>query len=973
MKTKPLTPTAQLELKQCCQDVLTDALNCVAFASDASFYRLVPQAVARPRDLDEVAALFAWSQRHEVPLVFRAGGTSLSGQSITDGVLVDVSLHWRGFALQGPVEDLAAIVSAQPGVIGGHLNLFLQAQGRKIGPDPASIQSCMVGGIVANNASGMCCGVHQNSYHTLDSLVFMLPDGQSYDTALFVDQQRFAEEQSTLCETLLNLRQQLLANSALGERIRRKYLQKNTTGYSLNAFLDFEDPLAIFSHLLVGSEGTLAFIAEVRLRTCAALPLRSTGLLLFGSVEEACAALPALRQSCQALELMDQASLCSLADAALTPWWPDWSTLKDQNMCALLVECQSESPEALAAQLAALSDTCEAFALLQPVQMTQDATAQAALWKLRKGLYPSVGAVRQQGTAVIIEDVVFPAARLAEGICGVQDLCRTHGYTPEAGTGGIIFGHALDANIHFVLTQAFDSPEAIARYDAFMQDLVAYVLSLDGALKAEHGTGRNIAPFVEAEWGPEAWVMMQTLKQAVDPQGLLNPDVLVNADPRGHLQHLKNLPIVDAEVDRCTECGFCEAVCPSRRLTLTPRQRIVLRRERTRLQAQGSRQELKAFDEAYDYAGLETCATDSLCASACPVGIDTGALVKRLRADGHSRWQRRQAQLAAGQFKSIERGLRLALSAAHFGQSLGAQKPLNFALNQASHWLNSPLPRWDDRLPPATLKPLPTTPADAARFVYFPSCLSRSLGYHGEQTLPEVVMALAEAAGITMYLPESTSGHCCGLPFGSKGFPEADQKNQDETVNYLKAVSQQGHLPIVMDTSPCVHHLQARLLEEGLTVLDFVDFSDRYLLPVLELQPVYEHLFVHPVCSLQKMNLASALTRIAERCAHRVSAPLMPTCCGTAGDRGLLYPELTQAALAEVELQLNQDPADMLCASSRSCEMGISLSLDQEVLSIAHIMYAALQDAGEVSKDNPQRSPGRSLERDPERNKESEN
>lgn len=947
MKTKVLTPEAGERLQQACQTVLLDPLSCVAFASDASFYRLVPQAVARPRHPEEIRALFAWSHAEQIPLVFRAGGTSLSGQAITDGVLVDVSRHWRAFSAHEQAGVAAAIVSAQPGVVGGHLNAFLQPFGRKIGPDPASIQSCMMGGIVANNASGMCCGVQQNTYHTLDSLVFILPDGSCYDTAKPEDKARFEQEQAALCATIMALRERLQQDEALSARVRRKYRQKNTTGYGLNAFLDFSDPLAIFRHLLVGSEGTLAFIAEVRLRTCAMGAFRSTGLLLFPQVEAACQALEALRPHCEALELMDASSLRCLPVDALQAWWPDWpdgaALGASKEPCALLIECQAESSENLQERLCALEGIMETLPLLQTVRMTQDSESQALLWKLRKGLYPSVGAVRQQGTAVIIEDVVFPPEHLAQGISRLQALFKTHGYSASQGSGGIIFGHAMDANVHFVLTQSFEDETAVQRYGAFMQDLVKLVLDLQGALKAEHGTGRNVAPFVEAEWGAEALAIMQALKTAVDPQALLNPGVILNTDPESHLQHLKVLPGIDAEVDRCTECGFCEPVCPSRRLTLTPRQRIVLRRERERLLKARHFQAVQELDAAYVYAGLETCATDSLCASACPVGIDTGALVKRLRGEALAPSTQQQAAWAARQFPQLEKGMRWALGLGHLGASLGGERLMNYTLQQVSERIGTTLPRWHPDLPPVNREPLPVHQPAHPEFVYFPSCLSRNLGYRDAPALPQLVMQLAKKADLKLHLPAEAVGHCCGLPFGSKGFATADQTALEATTAMLWQASQQGRLPVIMDTSPCTHHLQTHLQEHGLSVMDFVTFSARYLVPRLDLKPVYDHVYAYPVCSVQKMGLTQDFMQVVKQCAQQVSQPLTSTCCGTAGDRGLMYPDLTEMALQDVSRQLQETPVDKLCATSRSCEMGMGLHLDSEPVSLAHLLWAAVQ------------------------------
>ncbi len=921
-----------MKLEEICEDVLTRYLDRVAFASDASFYRQVPRAVARPKSLDEVARLFAWSQAHKVPLVFRAAGTSLSGQAITDGVLVDVSRHWRGFSVHQPDAKNTTIVQTQPGVVGGHLNTYLKSLGQKIGPDPASIQSCMLGGILANNASGMCCGVKDNAYHTLESMVFMLPDGKSYDSALDSHRERFELEQRDLCQTLSALRQQILGSPLL-ERIRRKYRQKNTVGYSLNAFVDFEHPIDIFTHVLIGSEGTLAFIAEARLRTVPAHPFSSTGLLFFKDLAAACEHVHLLAPHCQAIELMDAASLRSLSAEALNSWFEGFHQ-RDDAPCALLIESQAATEDALENTLQHLQHLTQAFPLLQPFTMTRDSEQQAALWKIRKGLYPSVGAVRQRGTSVIIEDVVFPPEHMVVGITGLQQLFTDHHYE------GIIFGHARDGNVHFVITQGFSTPADTRRYELFMEAVVRHVLSLDGALKAEHGTGRNMAPFVETEWGQEAFDIMRVLKNKVDPHHCLNPGVIINADPQAHLKDLKDLPRIDEGVDRCTECGFCEPVCPSRRLTLTPRQRIVLRREQQRLLHEPDRQkELAELNADYVYAALDTCATDSLCASACPIGIDTGALVKQLRQERLPALLQQfttQTTRFPESFALGETAIKMALTTAHTLQKTPAKH------------MFTPLPLWHEDLPPASHKALPVTQADAAAFVYFPSCLSRNLGYEPSQDmphtdLPHVILALCEAAGIRVHLPPETRGHCCSLPFASKGLAGAAENTLKHAGDMLWNASHHGHLPVIMDTSPCSYHLQTHLQRQGLQIMDFVDFCDRYLLPALTLEPVFESLYVHPVCSVQKMNLTPALMRIARRCAERVIAPAVPTCCGTAGDRGLLYPELPEAALMDVKAELQARPPEALCSSSRSCEMGLSLTLDAPVVSLAHILYRALK------------------------------
>ena len=208
---------------------------------------------------------------------------------------------------------------------------------------------------------------------------------------------------------------------------------------------------------------------------------------------------------------------------------------------------------------------------LEPPRFSTDAGECERLWNIRKGVFPAVGGMRKPGTTVLIEDVAFPIERLAEATLDLEALMHEHGY-PE----GVIYGHALDGNLHFIFTQDFSDPAEIARYGGLMVAVVDLVVNkYDGSLKAEHGTGRNMAPFVEMEWGRAATAIMRELKALLDPEGLLNPGVVPNDDPTVHLKNLKPMPAADDIVDACIECGFCEPQCPSAALTFSPRQRIV--------------------------------------------------------------------------------------------------------------------------------------------------------------------------------------------------------------------------------------------------------------------------------------------------------------------------------------------------------------------------------------------------------------
>ena len=902
----------------------TRALDLVRYASDASPYRTIPRAVAIPRDLADVRAVLALARRHRTPIVFRAGGTSLNGQAQGEGILMDVRRHFQ----DAHVEEQGARIRAQPGVLLGRLNRMLVRHGRRVGPDPASTEIACVGGVVANNSGGMRCGVHADSYSTVSAITFVLADGTVIDTAAPGAGEAFAAAAPALAAGLEQIRDELRADEELCARIRHKFEIKNTTGYRLCAFLDADEPLEIFRRLLIGSEGTLAFLAEAVFETLPLQPRTTLSLVPFTDIDAAAEVVPALvAAGASATELMVAPTL--IAAAWNMPGTPQaWKELPPES-AALLVEFRADHDEELDQPESQALSILAAGKVLEAPRFTRDRAEVAMLWHVREGMQGLLAAMRAPGVQLIIEDVCVPPARVAEAAKDLQGLLGRHGFLQG------VAGHASAGNLHFLLTPNFGEPADLERYDAFMHELVELIVdTYDGSLKAEHGTGVNMAPYVEREWGAKATELMWRVKQLADPDGILGPGVLLNREPGAHLRNLKSTPEIDPVATQCIECGFCEPVCPSRDLTTTPRQRIALRREMAR-QPEGS-PVLVALAEQYEYDGLQTCAADGTCSLACPVGIDTGALVKQLRAAEHGPGAERVALEAARRWSTVEGSARAALRAG----ANGADGALRALTGAGRRLLGAELiPAWTSAMPsPAPARVPAGTSREGAAAVYFPACINRIFGNPRsrapEPSLAEAMLAVSERAGAPLWIPPDLAGHCCATPWSSKGYRQGRKLMARRMAEAALRWTREGELPLLTDASSCAQALAGEELagavdEElrerlrAVRVLDPIEWVHERLLGSLQLERKLAAVAVHPPCAAIQEGLDERLREVVSELADELVEPLVPGCCGMAGDRGLLHPELPAAALAETASELSGRELDACVSCNRTCELAL--------------------------------------------------
>lgn len=899
-------------------EVTERAIDRLKYAHDASHYLLVPGAVATPSDAHDVAALFTANRRRRVPVTFRSGGTSLSGQGVTDGILVDTRRNFRTIQ----VLDGGARVRVQPGATVRQVNARLLRHGRKLGPDPASEIACTVGGVIANNSSGMACGTEFNTYRTLESMIIVLPSGTIIDTAATDADTTLRDSEPELHAGLARLAKRVRADPGSVGTITRLFAMKNTMGYGVNAFLDFDRPIDILSHLLIGSEGTLGFVAEAVFRTIPIRAAAATGLAIFADLADATAALPALVEAGFAtIELMDSTSL-RVAQQQEDPT-PELAALAVTNHAALLIELQADSADALGDLVSTTAPMLAELPVVSPVQLTSDARTRAGLWHIRKGLYTAVAGARPSGTTALLEDVVVPVAALGRTCEALTALFAKHGYEES-----VIFGHAKDGNIHFMLNERFEIPGNRDRYRLFTDDMVALILDAGGSLKAEHGTGRIMAPFVRRQYGDELYSVMLEIKSLCDPTGWLNPGVLLSDSADSYLENIKQVPTVEREVDRCVECGYCEPVCPSKDITMTPRQRIVVRREMQNAEAAGDTAMLAELVHDYDYDGIDTCAVDGMCQTTCPVTINTGDLVRRLRAENAGKIGQVAWKAASKHWDGATRAGGFALTVAD-----AVPAPLVTAGTKIGRSMlgADTVPRYDAGLPGGGKRRMPREASDAIA-VYFPACIGTMFGPAGSGGgVSDAFLALCERADVRVRVPAGIASFCCGTPWKSKGFTDGYRQMTEGVLPALLEASEGGRLPIVCDAASCTEGLET--MQElaansaeyaALHFVDAVEFVHDHVLDALTVTSQLASIAVHPTCSSTALGITDKLTAIARAISPDAVVPVDWGCCAFAGDRGLLHPELTASATAAEAAEVQGRSFAEYASVNRTCELGMS-------------------------------------------------
>lgn len=945
---------------------MSTALERLAWGTDAGFYRYIPEEVVHPESEEEVRQLMARAAREKKSITFRAAGTSLSGQACGPSLLVVVGKKWEKYEV---LED-GKTIRLQPGMVGARVNEILRPYGRYFTPDPASIKSAMVGGIVMNNASGMCCGTHANSYRMLRSVRMILSDGTVVDTGSEESREAFRRSHPEFLRRIEELRQRTLQDRELYELIEKKYRIKNVTGLTLLPFVEYTDPFDIMAHLLVGSEGTLAFLSEVVMETGDVHPYSASALLLFATTDRACRFVTALKKTGlpSAVEYFDRRSM-----RVVEADFPQLKGLPD-DAGAELIKVEARTEEELKEKVAAIEKLLEDYPTLGDASFTSDPELTGRYWAMRSGIFPAVGATRPVGTTCLIEDIAFPIEFLADATADLERLFREHNY-PDA----VIYGHALEGNYHFILNQRFDSQAAQDQYENMMQAVIGLVVDkYHGSLKAEHGTGRNMAPFVAREWGEKAYRLMCDVKALFDPQGLLNPDVIFTHNPAVYLQHIKPLPEVHPLVDRCIECGFCEVNCVacgmvdgSTTRALSSRQRVVVMREVARLrkrvlQTQGqeqaeARKRLNELEREFARPGRELCAGDGLCSTSCPVGLNVGEFVHVLRGEAMGKTGHCVSQWAAEHFAACGSAVGSVLQLADFGRNVLGDRLMQ-TVCKGLHYAGVPL--WTPAIPKRTPAGCTSDTSSSresrdsrgggspCRVVYFPSCLNQRLGVDKRAKAPfdrplvEVMKELLAKAGYEVVFPKGMENLCCGTIWESKGDEQTADKKTAELFAALEEATNHWQYMVLCDQSPCLHRMRqyAKAHYGGeVHLYEPVEFIQHFVLERVDITPMEATVAVHATCSTREMGLLPSLLQVARACATKVVFPEEVGCCAFAGDKGFTHPELNEWALRKLRKQIEKEGVEYGFSNSRTCEIGLTTYSGVQYMNVAYLVNHVAQ------------------------------
>ncbi len=642
------------------EDVRVDILNRVAFSTDSSIYQILPLCVVTPRTAEDIVAVIRYAVEHGIPVAPRGAGSGLAGEALTAGIVIHTARHMK--SILGVQED-GSVVVCQPGVVLDELNAYLSKFGRKIGPDPSSGNRAVLGGIVANNATGAHSLQYGYIADWIDRLQVVLADGSIAELTNDYDPSLPQEKETTIHRIARNLVKLLEGTDSLIEEALPK-TRRNRSGYRIKGV--YHEGRLDLAKLMAGSEGTLGIITEIRLRTVELPKVKALLQVEFETFDRMARAVPLLVKTAPAAcELMDR----TLIEMALKAY-PHYSDVfLNTGVASLMVEHVGQDRAEVEAKIARTEAAVKD--LISGSMRVFDAKGQQRLWQSRKDAVPLLN--RDKGPShpiAFVEDVAVEPCKLDLYIAGLRKIGVKYDI-PMA-----FYGHAGDGELHIRPYIDLSRQEEVQRMVKIANEVFELAWSLGGSISGEHADGLLRAAFLKRQYGDSYYQILRHIKELFDPNHLLNPGKVINDDPEVMTQNLKaaHLPIPARlktnlrfapdefrfEIDQCNGDGVCLSCRPGSRMCPVFRvlgEETSCSRGKANLLRAWITGLLKEKDLASDAfkTVLGHCVNCKMCTIECPAGVDISKLVVEARAEVARRRGLRRAEwaLARNRFMSV--------------------------------------------------------------------------------------------------------------------------------------------------------------------------------------------------------------------------------------------------------------------------------------------------------------------------------
>lgn len=902
------------------------------YASDASLYRVAPLAVVRPRDADDVAAALAVARLHRIPLTSRGAGTSVAGNAVGPGIILDFSRHMNRVLSIDPGTRTAKV---EPGVVQAVLQRAAAPHGVRFGPDPSTGTRCTIGGMIGNNACGSRSLAYGRTSDNVAELELLTAGGERLVTGYGDSGAAYTRGAEAIVDAVRSAIRPHLATA----RLELDRFGRQVSGYAAQHLLPERFDL---TQALVGSEGTLGVITRATVKLVEDAPVRVLVVLGFSDIVAAGEAAPAVVShgptSCEGLDSRLIDVLRSRQGQASIPELPT-------GQAWLFVEFAGESRGEVRARAEGLARAW----LADDVALVDDPATQARLWRIRAdgaGLAGRSPAGKPAWPGW--EDAAVPPDRLGSYLARFDELVAAYGMSSAP------YGHFGEGCMHVRLDLPLERPDGTRVMREFLSEAARLVGEFGGSLSGEHGDGRARSELLPHMYSPDAIALFGAVKHAFDPSNLLNPGVLVDPDPiDANVRPAGLLPVrkvamayvhdggdFSQAVHRCTGVGKCradnsaagEVMCPS---YLATREEKDSTRGRARVLQEVVRGELH-WSHPSVHDAMDLCLSCKGCASDCPTGVDMATYKSEVLYQSYRGRLRPRSHYLLGRLPMWARLAGWAPQLANAALQLPGLRSVSLFLAGVDR--RRSIPRFARRAFHRTFR---AASSDRTPVILFADSWSDSFA-------PEVAEATVHVLRKAGYEPRLASKPvCCGLTWITTGQLDAAKSILRRTVDALIDDARAG-IPIVGIEPSCtavlrsdIHELlpgdpdAARVSAQVTTLAELLTRTPGWMPPDLEgidivAQPHCHH---HAILGWQTDRA------LLESTGAKVQT--LAGCCGLAGNFGIERGHYeVSVAVADQNLlpAIDAAPHAVVLADGFSCRTQVADLRERPSLHLAQLL-----------------------------------